>query len=168
MQSASATDVRDGFAPNPGREFQRPVQVFILGGNSQEFGRKIPPPGTIESVVEKELEPKRGFQWDCLKTVRKDPHFRLEINFEIRSTASISPRMCRIVGFFQSLRAYVGINLCRRQIRMTEKRLKTSEVGTIVQQMGCEAVSELVRRKGRRESGKCQVFFHLLFDRVCG
>ena len=43
---------------------------------------------------------------------------------------------------------HVGVNLSRRQIRVTQKQLYHAQIGAVVQQVGRKGVTQGVRRKG--------------------
>lgn len=63
----------------------------------------------------------------------------LKVNVHSRS------RVRFVVSLFQALGSNVGINLCRRQVGVTEERLHTSQVGTVVQEVGSKAMAKFVR-----------------------
>lgn len=49
----------------------------------------------------------------------------------------------------QTLCRYVRIDLRRRQVLVSKQFLHTTYIGTVVQQMGSEGVSQGVRRRAR-------------------
>ena len=53
--------------------------------------------------------------------------------------------LCPGMGFtmypLQALAAHVGIDLCRTQIRVTQKLLHSTKIGTSIQKMSREGVS---------------------------
>ena len=71
--------------------------------------------------------------------------------------AQSGPRVCLMISIQQSLLRDVGVDLSCRQIPMTEQFLNAPEVGSAVQQVGGEAVSQRVRAGGIHQSATQQV-----------
>src|SRR5690242_8261583 len=58
-----------------------------------------------------------------------------------------------LYGLPQSRSHYVGINLRRRDVSMSQHHLHTTQVGATLQQMSGEAVTKYVRRQAAKDSG---------------
>src|SRR5882724_7727190 len=57
------------------------------------------------------------------------------------------------VQLFQALTSHVRVDLCRRQVTMTQQHLHDAQVGTMVEQMRGKRVSQSMRRKVFGDSG---------------
>ena len=57
-------------------------------------------------------------------------------------SARFSPRMCFRVGFLHSLGGQMRVDLGRRETLVAQKFLDTPQIGTIVQQVCGEAVTQ--------------------------
>ena len=67
--------------------------------------------------------------------------------------------MRSIVGFFQSFRRNVSVNLGRREVGMAEQFLDAPQIRAGIEQMRCIAVAQLVRRQMRIQAGDRQILF---------
>jgi hypothetical protein len=57
-----------------------------------------------------------------------------------------------VIRIDQTLPGHMGVNLGGGEASMAEEILNTSEVGTSVEEMRCEAMTEGVRARGRVQS----------------
>lgn len=63
----------------------------------------------------------------------------------MRDSRFVGPRVRLIVDLFQSLRGQVRVDLRRAEALMAEQFLDASQVGSVVEQMRGEAVTQCVR-----------------------
>ena len=49
-----------------------------------------------------------------------------------------------VVRLFDALHRHMGVNLCRRQVDVTEQRLDASQIGAVIQKMRRKAVAKFV------------------------
>ena len=49
-----------------------------------------------------------------------------------------------VVGLLHALHGDMGVNLCRRQVRVTEQRLDVPQIGAVIEKMRRKAMAKLV------------------------
>src|SRR5262249_24499756 len=80
-------------------------------------------------------------------------------------TSSLSgPRVSRVVSFLEAIGRDVCVDLRGHQVRVPEKFLHAAQIGAGVEQMRRVAVTKLVRREMRIESGPFQVVLQPLLQ----
>jgi len=68
----------------------------------------------------------------------------------------------------QPLLIDMGVDLCRRYVRVTQHLLDDSQIRAIAEQMRCEAVPQKMRIDVLFQSGALRVLFNDLPDSRCG
>ena len=68
----------------------------------------------------------------------------------------------------QPLLINMGVDLCRRYVRVTQHLLDDSQIRAIAEQMRCEAVPQKMRIDVLFQSGALRVLFNDLPDPGCG
>lgn len=75
------------------------------------------------------------------------------------------PWMGRVVDFFHSSGCQVGIYLCRTERLVSEQFLYATQIRTIVEQMGCEAMTKGMGTDPRIQPGDGEIFVEFSSDR---
>src|SRR5438067_2644243 len=90
---------------------------------------------------------------------------------KIRRSTSFQPlrsRMKLAMHSLQPLLIDMGVNLCRRYVRVTQHLLDNSQIRAVAEQMRCEAVPQKMRIDVLFHSGALRVLFNDLPDPRCG
>src|SRR5947207_1765608 len=97
--------------------------------------------------------------------------FNTNPGFKIRRSASFQPlrsRMKLAMHSLQPLLINMGVDLCRRYVRVTQHLLDDSQIRAVAEQMRCEAVPQKMRIDVLFQSGTLRVLFNDLPDPRCG
>ena len=70
------------------------------------------------------------------------------------TAGTLGPWMKAIIELSQASFVNVGVDLSRRDICVTQHRLHRPQVGTVLEQMGCEAVPQNMRRQARNAESR--------------
>src|SRR3569833_4248841 len=76
----------------------------------------------------------------------------------------LAPRMMLTVHLFQTLASHVCVDLCSRQITVTQEHLHYAEVRAVIEKMRGKGVSQRVRRKLFGNTGFTRVALDDVFD----
>jgi hypothetical protein len=85
-----------------------------------------------------------------------------------RHFTPLRARMKLAMHSLQPLLIDMGVNLCRRYVRVAQHLLDDSQIRAVAEQMRCEAVAEKVRIDVLFQSGPLRVLLNDLPDPGCG
>jgi hypothetical protein len=89
-------------------------------------------------------------------------------NPPVSSFHSLRARMKLAMHSLKSLLIDMRVNLCRRYVRVAQHLLDDSKIGSVAEQMRCEAVPQKVRINVLFQSGALRVLFNDLPNPRCG
>ena len=58
-----------------------------------------------------------------------------------------------VIGFLHALHGNMRVNLCCRQVRVTQQRLDAPQIGTVIEKMRRKAMAKLVRTDPKLNRG---------------